>query len=148
MGDAPFFRYSAKRGYQNARGTDHTRNIISFIQHLNLRNSTVPQVITRMWHNARPRKVGTLIWLTLNKGLPVGTCLQTMGIQTNCKGCDLGLPKSAQHYLMVLQPHFGAKCENATHTPKSGKMESTETPKNSEDNLRGSNLLALVRSLY
>jgi hypothetical protein len=37
----------------------------------------------------------------------------------------------------VLQPHFGAKCENATHTPKSGKMESFETPENSEDDLRG-----------
>ncbi len=35
------------------------------------------------------------------------------------------------------QPHFGAKCENATHTPKSGKMESSGTPENSEDNLRG-----------
>jgi hypothetical protein len=37
----------------------------------------------------------------------------------------------------MLQPHFGAKCENATHTPKSGKMESSGTPKNSEDDLRG-----------
>jgi len=35
------------------------------------------------------------------------------------------------------QPHFGAKCENATHTPKSGKMESSGTPENSEDNLKG-----------
>ncbi len=35
------------------------------------------------------------------------------------------------------QPHFEAKCENATHTPKSGKMESCETPENSEDDLRG-----------
>ncbi len=35
------------------------------------------------------------------------------------------------------QPHFGAKCENVTHTPKSGKMESSGTPKNSEDDLRG-----------
>jgi hypothetical protein len=35
------------------------------------------------------------------------------------------------------QPHFGAKCENATHTPKSGKMESFGTPENSEDDLRG-----------
>jgi len=35
------------------------------------------------------------------------------------------------------QPHFGAKCENAIHTPKSGKMESFETPENLEDNLRG-----------
>jgi len=35
------------------------------------------------------------------------------------------------------QPHFGAKCEDATHTPKSGKMESSGTPKNSEDDLKG-----------
>jgi len=34
------------------------------------------------------------------------------------------------------QPHFGAKCEKVTHTPKSGKMESSRTLKNSEDNLR------------
>ncbi len=35
------------------------------------------------------------------------------------------------------QPHFGAKCEKVTQTPKSGKMESSGTPKNSEDDLRG-----------
>ncbi len=35
------------------------------------------------------------------------------------------------------QPHFGAKCENAIHTPKSGKMESSRTPKNLELDLRG-----------
>jgi hypothetical protein len=35
------------------------------------------------------------------------------------------------------QPHFGAKCENATHTPKSGKMESSGTLENSKDDLRG-----------
>jgi hypothetical protein len=80
MGDAPFFGYSAKKGYQNARGVHHTPNILSFVQHLNLHNSTVTQVIARMWHNSCPHKVGTLIWLTLNRGLPVGTWLQTMGI--------------------------------------------------------------------
>ncbi len=37
----------------------------------------------------------------------------------------------------VSQPHFGAKCENAIHTPKSVKMESSRTPENSEDDLRG-----------
>jgi len=39
--------------------------------------------------------------------------------------------------MKLLQPHLGAKCENATHTPKSGKMESSRTPKNSELDLRG-----------
>ncbi len=37
----------------------------------------------------------------------------------------------------VSQPHFGAKCENATHTPESGKMESSGTPEILELDLRG-----------
>jgi hypothetical protein len=41
-------------------------------------------------------------------------------------------------YLFKLsQPHSGAKCEKATHTPKSAKMESSGTPENLEDDLRG-----------
>jgi hypothetical protein len=41
-------------------------------------------------------------------------------------------------YLFKLsQPHSGAKCEKATHTPKSVKMESFGTPENSKDDLRG-----------
>jgi hypothetical protein len=75
MGDAPFFGYSAKRGYQNARRKQHTPNIITFVQHLSLHNSTVAQIIARMWHNACPRKVGALIWLILNNGLSIGTWL-------------------------------------------------------------------------
>ncbi len=58
IGDAPFFGYSAKRGYRNARRKQQTPSIITFVQFLNLRNSTVAQIIARMWHNARPRKVG------------------------------------------------------------------------------------------
>ncbi len=75
MGDAPFFGYSSKRGYRNARKKHHPPSIITFIQDLGLHNSTVAQIVARMWHNARPRKVRALTWLTLNNGLPVGTWL-------------------------------------------------------------------------
>jgi hypothetical protein len=37
------------------------------------------------------------------------------------------------------QPHFWAKCEDATHTLKSGKMESFRTLENSELELKGQN---------
>jgi hypothetical protein len=104
MGDAPFFGYSAKRGYRNAKRIQHTPSITTFIQRLNLRNSTVAQVVARFWHNARPRKVDALTWLTLNNGLPVGTWLQQMGIPALCKGCDQGIPESAQHCLMDCPP--------------------------------------------
>jgi len=41
MGDAPFFGYSSKRGYQNAKKKHHSPSIITFIQDLGLHNSTV-----------------------------------------------------------------------------------------------------------
>jgi hypothetical protein len=104
MGVAPFFGYSSKRGYQNTRKPHPLPEIINFIQGLSLRNSTTTQVVARIWHNAHPRKVGALIWLTLNKGLPVGTWLQTMGLLSTCKGCDQGLPESAQHCLLDCPP--------------------------------------------
>jgi hypothetical protein len=75
LGDASFFGYTTKRGYKNAQKLVCAPNMLAFIQGLNLRNSTTLQVIARIWHNARPRKVGALIWLTLNQGLPVGTWL-------------------------------------------------------------------------
>ncbi len=48
LGDAPFFGYTAKRGYKNAKGPAHSPGITTFIQNLNLRNSTTPQVIARI----------------------------------------------------------------------------------------------------
>ncbi len=43
------------------------------------------------------------------------------------------------HGVNLSQPHFGAKCEDETHTPKSGNLESSRTPKNSELDYRGQN---------
>jgi len=61
LGDTPFFGYTTKKGYNNARKIAHTPNMLTFIQGLNLQNSTTSQVIAKVWHNARPRKVGTFI---------------------------------------------------------------------------------------
>jgi len=59
-------------------------------------------------------------------------CYQSLGLQSwsLVSFCD-----GHRHFLS--QPHFGAKCENATHTPKSGKMESFGTSENLEADLRG-----------
>jgi hypothetical protein len=73
---------------------------MSFIQGLNLRNTSNAQMIAKLWHNARPRKVGMLIWLTLNQGLPVGTWLQLIGIAPQCKVCDSNTEESPQHCLL------------------------------------------------
>ncbi len=100
MGDSPFFGYSTKRGYRNARKPTQSANICSFIQRLNLQNSTVMQGMVRIWHNSRPRKVSTLIWLTLNRGLPIATSLQCMGILPTCTVCMEEAPESPQHYLL------------------------------------------------
>ncbi len=100
----PFFGYTTKRGYRNAKGPSHSPGIIKFINDLDLRNSTTSQVVAKIWHNACPRKVGTLIWLTLNQGLPTGTWLQVMGIPPTCNTCDTGTPESPQHCLLDCPP--------------------------------------------
>ncbi len=74
--------------------------MLTFLQGLNLRNIITAQMTARLWHNARQRKVGTLIWVTLNQGLPVGTWLQLMGIEPLCKVCDLNTEESPQHCLL------------------------------------------------
>ncbi len=41
------------------------------------------------------------------------------------------------------QPHFGAKCEDETHTPKVGDLESSGSPECLRFNNRGRNTLDL-----
>ncbi|CAM6033220.1 unnamed protein product, partial [Sphagnum compactum] len=100
LGDAPFFGYSAKRGYSSIRKSAHMSSMATFLKDLNLRNSTTTQLTARIWHSARPRKVGTLIWLILNNGLLVGTWLRTMGLPSLCKVCDANKEESPQHCLL------------------------------------------------
>jgi hypothetical protein len=100
MGDAPFFNYSTKRGYRNIKKPSHTPGIHTFVHKLNLQNSSISQMITKIWRNSRPRKVGTLIWLTFNCELPIGTWLQCMGISPSCKVCRTRVPKTRQHCLL------------------------------------------------
>jgi hypothetical protein len=104
LGDAPFFGYTDKRGYRNVKSSSRSLGIITFIDNLNLKNSSTSQVVARIWHNSRPRKVGTLIWLTLNQGLPTGTWLQVMGISPTCTTCSSGAPESPQHCLLDCPP--------------------------------------------
>jgi hypothetical protein len=100
LGDAPFYGYTAKRSYACIRKSNHKSNMKIFLEDLNLRNTTTAQLTARIWHNARPRKVSTLIWLILNKGLSVGSWLQQIGLPSQCKVCDSNLEESAQHLLL------------------------------------------------
>ncbi len=45
-----------------------------------------------------------------------------------------------QHMKFVATP-FGGKCEDETHTPKSGNLESFRTPATSEFDCKGQNTL-------
>jgi hypothetical protein len=46
--------------------------------------------------------------------------------------------RAKERALIVATP-LRAKCEGEAHTPKSGNLESSETPKNSELELKGQN---------
>jgi hypothetical protein len=43
------------------------------------------------------------------------------------------------YYHLNVATSLWAKCEGEAHTPKSGNLESSETPKNSELELKGQN---------
>jgi hypothetical protein len=100
FGDVPFFGYTAKGGYINTRNSSHTPHMITLIQGLNLRNTTTQQAIARIWHSARPTKASTLIWLTFNQGLPVGSWLSIMGLPSQCKVCSSSAEETPQHCLL------------------------------------------------
>jgi len=100
LGDAPFFGYPAKRGYANIRKSNHKSSMKTFLDDLNFRNTSSAQMTARIWHNARPRKVGTLIWLILNKGFLVGSWLQQIGLPSQCKVYVSNLEESAQHLFL------------------------------------------------
>jgi len=48
LGDAPFFRYTAKRGYINTRKTTRSSNMVAFIQGFNFRNTSSAQMIAKL----------------------------------------------------------------------------------------------------
>jgi hypothetical protein len=77
-----------------------TLSITIFLNNLNLRNTSTTQLTAEIWHNACPRKVGMFIWQILNRGLPVGSWLQTMGLPSLCKVCDDNNEESPQHSLL------------------------------------------------
>jgi hypothetical protein len=56
--------------------------------------------MARIWHNARPRKVGTLIWLTLNWGLLLAHGCNAWGSSPTCKVCTEEVLESPQHWLL------------------------------------------------
>jgi hypothetical protein len=89
LGDAPFYGYTAKRGYINARNPTRIPHMFSFIQGLGLRNTSTQQAIARIWHNSCPRKVGTLIWLTPQPGSLGRILVATHGHSPPLQGVQL-----------------------------------------------------------
>lgn len=101
--------------------------MITFIKGLNLQNTSTSQAIARIWHSARPRKVGTLIWLTLNQGLPIGSWVQLMGIPPQYKVCNLG----AEETLSIASsnaPWLSAPGKLTSESGSNGKPPSTSRP--------------------
>jgi hypothetical protein len=78
-------------------------------------------------------------------------CSESLSATCNTRPCQIGkgdwltIIVSAYHHLnarkVYVAPLHWAKCEDETHTPKSGSLESSRTPENSEDNLEGQNTL-------
>jgi len=74
LGDVPFFGYTSKKGYKiHSRPVFPISMRLNFIQEMNLITIFYQQILAKFWHNAKPKKVGTLIWLIFNKGFLMGS---------------------------------------------------------------------------
>lgn len=84
-----FFSYTTKRRYRII--TDRQSKQSKFDIHLSNLGYTGVQrknFYQELWHRWVPRKVGTMIWLTYNEGLPLAEWRKTIGMR--CDGfCNL-----------------------------------------------------------
>ncbi len=76
LGDVPFFLYTFEREYKiHSKPVFPISMGLSFIQEMNLITIFYQQILAKFWHNVKPKKVGTLIWLIFNKGFFMGSWL-------------------------------------------------------------------------
>ncbi len=57
-------------------------------------------IFQRVWHLWLPRKISSMIWLTMAKGLPIGAWCTRIGQEGICNFCNNGLLKTLEHGLM------------------------------------------------
>ncbi len=72
----------------------------------------------------------------LNGGYGVNIIMGKLRVQLG-----LSKPKLAPYNLHIIATPLWGKCEDETRTPKSGNLQSFETPKTSEFNCKGQNTL-------
>ncbi len=76
LGDVPFFWYTFERRYKiHCKPVFPISMGLNFIQEMNLITIFYQQILAKFWHNVKPKKVGTLIWLIFNKGFLMGSWL-------------------------------------------------------------------------
>jgi len=74
---------------------------------------------------------------SMSNTLPINSTAFKVGSMPNSLINNLGVFQVRQ----IVATPLWAKCEDETHTPKSGNLESSGTPKNSELDCRGQNTL-------
>ena len=99
-----FFGYSTKRGYRII--TDKQSRQPKFdkaLMEMGYTGSQRKKFYLELWHPWVPRKVGTMVWLTCNEGLPLAEWRKTIGMPGDgkCNLCQEGLLESPQHTFMT-----------------------------------------------
>lgn len=99
--EIPFFNYETKYGYKiGLQKIPATMKAMSELRHAGYTNSQGQQLIRLVWHSWLPRKVSSMQWLTLARGLPIGEWRAKAGWDSNCKLCGHN-PESTEHALML-----------------------------------------------
>lgn len=93
-----FFDYKTRRGYRIIIQSISIR--LKFDKHLEDRGFSGQQrrqFFMRLWHPWLPRKVSTMIWLTIAEGIPVGDWRRRIGHTGLCNLCGEGQLQTPEH---------------------------------------------------
>lgn len=96
-----FFNYSCKRGYRIII-KDQCKQL-GFDKWLEVSGYSFTQrreFFTKLWHCWIPRKVSSMVWLTIAEGLPIGEWRRCcLGQEGFCTLCDLRVLQTSEHGL-------------------------------------------------
>lgn len=98
MEETHFFDYKTRRGYKIIIQSSSTRlKFDEYLESMGFSGQQRKLFFLRLWHPWMPKKISTMIWLTIAEGIPVGAWRRRIGQSGECNLCVGGMLQTARH---------------------------------------------------
>lgn len=95
-----FFKYTCKRGYRIIMKKQFKQ--LGFDYWMELSGYSFKQkrdFFSKLWHSWIPRKILSMVWVTIADGLPIGEWRRCVGLSSACSVCKQGVIQTSEHGL-------------------------------------------------